>query len=201
VIRRLTVLAASLAVAAVPLAGCGDKAPGIPRGDAAEMIDLLQQAQEQSDDPQRCDELAATIRRVAARVRDLPAKTDQDVRDSLTNGVRNLAASARAQCRDTNTTTETTPTVPTTETVPPPTTETTPPPTTEVTPPPPTETTPPPTTPPTPTTPGTGGTGPGNGNGEGNGNGQGQGTGLGNGKRVPPGHQRGHGGRDKRGDG
>lgn len=167
--RRLTALAASLVLAAVPLAGCGDKAPGIPRGDAAEMVNLLKQVQVESDDPQRCDELLASIRALAAKVRSLPSSTDADVRDTLSSGVRNLASSARAQCDGTQTT-ETVPTqTVTTETVPPPTTETTPPPTTETTPPPTTETTPPPTTPPTPTTPDTGGTGPGNGNGNGNG--------------------------------
>jgi hypothetical protein len=174
VTRRLTALLACLALAFVPLAlaGCGDKEPGIPRGDAADLIDLLRKAQEESDDPQRCDELLATVRDIAARVRDLPSNVDADVRDSLTNGVRNLAALSRQQCEeaDTETTTTTTPAVPT-ETLPPPTSATTPPPPTETTPPPPTETTPPPTTPP-PTTPDTGGTGPGN-----DGNGAGPGAG------------------------
>lgn len=193
--RRLTALVASLALAVVPLAGCGNKAPGIPRGNASELIVLLKKAQVESDDPRRCNRLAATIRDIAAKVRALPAKTDKDVRDSLRNGVRNLAASARQQCAKADTTTTTTPTVPTTETAPPPTTDATPPPTTDSTPPPPsTATTPPPTTPtPTTTTPGPGGTGPGNGgsgNGSGNGNGQGQGTGIGNGKKVPPGDAR-----------
>jgi hypothetical protein len=175
------VLAACLGLAALPLAvaGCGDKKPGIPRSDASALISLLKQAQMESDNPQRCDELLVTIQDIAAKVRDLPSSTDPDVRDSLSNGVRNLAESARAQCDATQTTTTTTPTTPTTETVPPPTTETTPPPTTETTPPPTTETTPPPTTPPVPTTPGTGGTGPGN-NGNGNsGNGK---RGFGNGR-------------------
>jgi hypothetical protein len=168
--RRITTLVACLGLAIVPvaLAGCGDKEPGIPRGDAAELIVLLKKAQVESDDPQRCDELLATVRDVAAKVRALPSSTDPDVRASLANGVRNLAASARSECENTQTTTTTTPTVPTTETVPPPTTETVPPPTTETVPPPPTtETTPPATTPPVPTTPGTGGAGPGNGNGNG----------------------------------
>jgi hypothetical protein len=171
--RRLTALAACLALAAVPLAGCGNKAPGIPRGDASELISLLKKAQVESDDPQRCDELTGTIHDLAAKVRSLPSGIDADVRETLTNGVKNLAESARAQCDQAQTTTVTTPTV-TTETVPPPTTETTPPPTTETTPPPTTETTPPPTTPPVPTTPGTGGTGPGNGGVNGNGNGNGK---------------------------
>jgi hypothetical protein len=175
--RRLTALAACLALAALPLAvaGCGDKAPGIPRSDASEMINLLKRIQVESDDPQRCDQLFARIRDLAAKVRALPSNVDRDIRDSLSNGVRNLAESARAQCDQAQTTTTTTPTV-TTQTVPPPTTETVPPPTTETTPPPTTETTPPPTIPPTTTTPGTGGTGPGNNGGEG-------GNGFGNGKR------------------
>jgi hypothetical protein len=174
--RRLTALAACVAVVAMPLAGCGDKAPGVPKRDASELIRLLRKVQAASDDPQRCDELAAGIARVRARIQSLPSKVDADVRESLSNGVKNLAESARAQCENTKTTpTETTPTetVPT-ETVPP-TTETVPPPTTATTPPPPTQTTPPPTTPP-PTTPGPGGTGPGNGNGDGGGTGGGGGT-------------------------
>jgi hypothetical protein len=176
--RRFTALAAGLALAVVPLAGCGDKAPGIPRGDATALVRELKQIQVLSDDPQRCDDLIAAIQDLAAKVRALPSSTDRDVRDTLANGVRNLAESARVQCQGTQTTpTVTTPTV-TTETVPPPTTETTPPPTTETTPPPTTQTTPPPTSVPTPTTPGTGGQGPGNsGNGNGNGNGTGGGQG------------------------
>ena len=169
--RRLTSLSACLVLVAVPLAGCGKKEPGIPRSDASELIKLLQTAREQSDSLEKCDDLRATIRDIRAKVRDLPSRTDSDVRDSLSNGVRNLSDSAASLCSEekrpeTNTTptvpvpTETTPTETTpTETTP---TETTPP---ETTPP---ETTPPETTPapPVPTTPGTGGT-PGNGNGNG----------------------------------
>jgi hypothetical protein len=184
--RRLTALAATLVLAAVPLAGCGSKAPGVPRGDASAMIRELRRIQVLSDDPKRCNDLVAAIQNLAARVRSLPASTDPDVRDTLANGVRNLADSARTQCQGTQTIpTVTTPTV-TTQTVPPPTTQTTPPPTTQTTPPPTTQTTPPPTTPPTTTTPGTGtgggtgGTGPGN-NGRGNGNGFGNGGGGGQG--------------------
>jgi hypothetical protein len=176
--RRLTALAAILAVGAVPLAGCGgSKAPGIPKRDATELLRLLRKAQAESDNPQqRCDSLLATVRKLEQKVAALPSKVDRDVRDTLTNGVKNLAASSASLCQQTQTTptTPTTPTVPTTPTTPPPTTQTTPPPTTQTTPPPTTQTTPPPTTPP-PTTPGTGGTGPGAGNGNGNG--------IGNGKR------------------
>ncbi|MEA2468185.1 MAG: hypothetical protein QOJ57_2311, partial [Thermoleophilaceae bacterium] len=203
--RRLTTLAACFVLAAVPLAlaGCGNKAPGIPRSDASEMITVLKQIQVESDDPQRCDELSASIRQLAAKVRALPSNVDSDVRDTLTNGVRNLAESARAQCDQAQTTTTTTPTA-TTGTVPPPTTETLPPPTTETTPPPTTETTPPPTTPPVPTTPGTGGTGPGeNGGGAGNGgNGkrQGQGGRFGNGGSAGYGYGRGGSGNGQGGD-
>ena len=185
--RRLTALLATLALAAVPIAGCGKKEPGIPRGDASDLIKLLRTAREQADDPNKCDDLRDTIREVAAKVRELPDSTDRDVVESLRNGVRNLATDARDQCREeekpdkpktnTETTPETVPTGPETtppETTPPPTTppETTPP---ETTPPP--ETVPQPQPTPVPTTPGTGGQGPGNGNGNGNG------KGLGNGKK------------------
>jgi hypothetical protein len=183
-------MAACLAVVAIPLAGCGEEEPGIAKRDASELVRLLRKVQAASHDPQRCDELAADIDAVRVKVRALPSKVDADVRESLRNGVKNLAASARAQCENAQTTpTETTPTETTpTETVPPVTTETTPPPTTEPPPPPSqTETTPPPTNiPPIPTTPGTGGTGPGNGNGNGNGNANGQGKGVGKGEKKGP---------------
>jgi hypothetical protein len=172
------------------MAGCGKKEPGIPRSDASELIKLLRTVQDRADDPQKCDSLKSTIDELQARVRDLPSKTDSDVRDSLRNGVRNLELSANEQCKaaDTTPTTPTTPeTVPTTppETTPPETVPTTPPDTTPTTPP---ETTPPPTTPPVPTTPGTGGTGPGNGNGPGQG-----GNHFGNGNGKAHGHKPGKG--------
>ena len=166
--RRLTALAACFVLTAVPLAGCGDKAPGIPKRDASQLISLLRMARDEADNPtQQCDELLATVQEIDAKVRSLPSSVDSDVRDSLTNGVRNLAASAQQECSQTQTTptTPTTPTVPTTPTTPTETTPTTPTETTPTTP-----TTPPPTTPPettpTPTTPDTGGTGPGKGTGK-----------------------------------
>jgi hypothetical protein len=203
--RPLPALAACLAVVAMPLAGCGEKEPGIGKRDASELNRLLRKVQSASDDPQRCDDLAAYIDDVRVKVRELPSKVDADVRESLSNGVKNLAASAQAQCENTQTTpTETTPTETTpTETVPPVTTETAPPPTTPPTTPPPTTpppTTPPPTNiPPVPTTPGTGGTGPGNGNGQGKGIGKGSGGGGGKikGKHKEKDKPHGHGGRKK----
>jgi serine/threonine-protein kinase len=200
--RPIAALAACLAVVAIPLAGCGSKEPGIGKRDASELIRLLHKVQAASDDPQRCDELAADIADVRAKVRDLPSKVDADVRESLRNGVKNLDDSATAQCEKTKTTpTETTPTETTpTQTVPPVTTETAPPPT-ATTPPPPTATTPPPTNiPPIPTTPGTGGTGPGNGNGNGQGNANGQGKKGPKGKKGRTGKEKagkGHGGKKR----
>jgi hypothetical protein len=109
--RRLTALAACIAVVAVPLAGCGEEEPGIAKRDASELVRLLRKVQAASHDPQRCDELAADIDAVRVKVRALPSKVDADVRESLRNGVKNLAASARAQCENAQTTpTETTPT-------------------------------------------------------------------------------------------
>jgi TolA-binding protein len=192
--RGLTLLIACVALVAVALAGCGEKPPGIPKRQADTLIKLLRQAREQADDPEKCDSLQSTIRAVRARVERLPSKVDSDVRETLRNGVDNLASSAEQQCTETKTTptttTETTETVPTettpTETTPTETTptETTP---TETTP---TETTPTqPTTPSTPSVPETGGTGPGNsqpkrdrGNGRGAGYGRGdRGAGYGRG--------------------
>jgi cell division septation protein DedD len=172
--RRLTALAACLAVTALPLAGCGNKAPGLDKRDASELIRLLRKAQGASDDPARCNELLATISTLRAKVLALPSKVDSGVRESLSSGVDNLAQSARTNCQAAQTTpTQTTPTqTQTIPTTPPPTTAITPPPSTATTPPPSTSTAPPPTVPPVPTSPGTGGTGPGNGNGNGNGNGK-----------------------------
>jgi predicted small lipoprotein YifL len=198
--RRLTALAATLTVLAVPLAGCGDEGPGIPKRDATELVRLLKKAQTASDNPEaRCDSLLATVAKLNRKVGELPSDTDRDVRDTLANGVRNLAQSSASLCKGTQTTpTETTP-PPTTETIPPPTTQTIPPPTTQTIPPPTTETTPPPTT---PTVPNSGGTGPGGGNGNGGGGGgqgggNGNGSGSGNGKVK--GAKKGH--KDKSGQG
>ena len=180
--HRLTALAACLvALVAVPLAGCGDKAPGVSKRQASELVHLLRRAQSESDNPQRCNKLLATISSVSAKVQALPSKVDADVRESLSNGVKNLDESARSQCakaQTTPTTTATTPTA-TVPTTPPATTATTPTPTTPTTPPTTTTPSPPPTTTaPTPTTPapGTGGTGPGN---------AGTGGAVGNGQRKP----------------
>jgi predicted small lipoprotein YifL len=178
--RRLTTLVVAVALAAVPLAGCGGKAPGLPKSDAAALTKLLRRAQAASDNPQqRCDTLLAIVAKLNQKVAALPSNVDKDVRDSLANGVKNLSDSSASLCSQNQT--PTTPTTPTTPipTTPPPSTPTVPPQTTPTTPPQTTPTTPPPTTPPQ-TSPGTGGTGPGNGNGNGgNGNGNGRGTGGG----------------------
>ena len=202
--RRLTAIAVSIAVLAIPVAGCGDKAPGIPKRDASELTRLLRKAQTASDNPeQQCDVLLATVTKLERKVAELPSNVDSDVRDTLANGVRNLAESSTSLCQGTQTTPTTTTPPPTTETVPPPTTQTIPPPTTPTTPPPTTPTTPPPTT---PTVPGTGGTGPGNGNGGGNsgagggnGGGGGNGSGSGSGNGKVKGAKKGH--KDKGGHG
>lgn len=197
--RRLTALAACLAVAAVPLAGCGNKQPGLSKHDASELTRLLRKVQSASDDPQKCDLLAARVALVRVKVRQLPSKVDADVRESLRNGADNLAQSARAQCQNAQTTT--TPTIPTnttpTVTVPP-TTQTVPTPTTQTAPPPQTTTTPTATTPTPPTTPGTGGTGPGTGNGNGQGAVNGQGKGAGKKPKDKKGPKGPHGKAEKR---
>lgn len=175
--RRLTTLLTCAALFAVALGGCGDKAPGLPRSDAAELVQLLKTARAAAGNAQRCDTLLATIRDLEAKVASLPSDVDRDVRESLANGVKNLAVSAEAQCANTQTT-PTTPTVPTVPTTPTPTqTIPTTPQTTPTVPTTPTPT----TTTPTPTTTipgngGTGGTGPGGG-GEGGGGSNGSGSG------------------------
>ena len=179
---RLGALAVSLAFLAIIVAGCGDKAPGIPKRDASELTRLLRKAQTASDNPEaQCDVLLATVTKLERKVAELPANVDSDVRDTLANGVRNLSESSTSLCQGTQTTPTTTTPPPTTETVPPPTTHTIPPPNTQTVPPPNTQTTPPTTT---PTVPETGGTGPGSGGGggsSGGGNSGGGGSGGGNG--------------------
>jgi hypothetical protein len=160
--RRLTALIAC-AVLVLAAGGCGKKkAPGIPRSDASELVQLLKTARASAGDPQRCETLLGTISDLQTKVASLPAKVDRDVRESLANGVNNLSVSAQTQCEQTQTT-PTTPTVPTV----PQTTPTIPPPTQTI---PPTTPTFPttPTTPP-PTTPGGGGGGGGTGTGTGGG--------------------------------
>jgi hypothetical protein len=176
--RPLTALAVAVTLVALPLAGCGDNPPGLSNKQANELTRLLRKVQTASDNPeQRCDTLLAAVAKLNERVAALPSKVDKDVRDSLQNGVKNLADQSNSLCsqQKTPTTTTTTPTT-TVPTTPPQTTQTLPP-QPHTTPPP---TTPPPTTPP-PTTPGNGGTPPGNGNGNGNGNGGGDGGGGGDG--------------------
>lgn len=177
--RRLTAAAVCLGVAALPLAGCGSKGQELSSSEAAALVKLLRKAQAASDNPQqRCDTLLATVRKLDKKVAALPSKVDKDIRDSLSNGVKNLDDQSTSLCSQQQTPTNTTPTPTiTTPTVPPPTTVTVPPHTNTT--PPHTNTTPPPTTPPNNNP--SGGVTPGNGNGNGNGNGKGGGKGNGNG--------------------
>jgi hypothetical protein len=185
--RQLTALAVSCALLALPVAGCGDKAPGLSKRDASELIRLLKKAQTASDNPeQHCDTLLASVAKLDQKVAALPSNVDKDVRDSLANGVRNLTAKSESLCNQTKTptTTTTTPTTTIPTTPPPTTTQTIPPQTTHTTPP---HTVPPQTTPPQ-TTPGSGGTSPGNGNGNGGGSGNGNGNGSPGGGGISPGN-------------
>ena len=87
--HRATTLAITAALAALPLAGCGDKAPGLASKNANELIRLLRKAQTASDNPQHhCDRLLAAVAKLNERVAALPSKVDKDVRDSLQNGIR-----------------------------------------------------------------------------------------------------------------
>jgi hypothetical protein len=167
VIPRATALCALLALVFAGCGGGGDEKT-IPRDEAARLVELLQEAQVAAGDQDRCDRLLQLVPRIQAEVGDLPDSVDSDTRETLTDGVAQLADHAREECQDTETT-ETAPTTTTeTETVPPPTTETEtePPPTTETEPPPTTETEPPPTVP-EPTVPEEGGAEPPGGEGEG----------------------------------
>jgi hypothetical protein len=135
---------------AIAIAGCGggDKRT-IPHDDAAKLNHYLRVARDSAGNPDKCDTLQSAVRRAKAQVDALPSSVDSDTRQSLDNGVANLADRARQDCANVQTT-DTTPTTPTTPTVAPPTTTTAPPTNTE----PNTDTAPTtPTTPPTDTTP------------------------------------------------
>jgi hypothetical protein len=178
VIRRPTALLTAVAVAAaIPLAGCGGGGDEktIPHDDGAKLIRILHKARDAAGDPAKCDTLQSAVRQAKAQVDSLPSSVDSDTRQSLDNGVANLADRARQDCANVQTTTTPTTTTPTvsTPTVTPPPTETAPPtnttPTTPTTPPTNTEPTTPQTQPPPQTVPGqgNGGSPPGQGKGKG----------------------------------
>jgi hypothetical protein len=134
-------LACSYAVA------CGESDEGLLRDTRAEGLKANLDDLDDAVTKGQCERAAAEIQNLREQIAALPRSTDDALRRRLQQGVDNLAQVAPEDCRDTQTETQTqtTETVPTTETTPPPTTATTPPPTTETTPPPTTETTPPPT--------------------------------------------------------
>jgi hypothetical protein len=147
--RRRASLALLLVLASpVVFAGCGSSGKKtIPRSDAATLVRQLKAARAAAGTPPHCRRLLSAVAQARSTVDSLPSKVDRNTRDSLRNGVANLASSARQDCQNvqTNTSTATTPTV----TTPPTTTSAPPPPTTATTPPPTTHSTPaPPTTPP-----------------------------------------------------
>jgi hypothetical protein len=122
-----TAAAAAAALALVPLSGCGggDKRT-IPHDTGSTLIRLLKDARDQSGDPSKCRQLGLTVAALQARVGVLPPSVDRDTRDSLTNGVSNLADDARRECAHVQTTPTTTtpePTTPTQAPPPPPTSQ------------------------------------------------------------------------------
>jgi cell division protein FtsN len=159
-VRRILpfVLAALLGVGAAVLAACGAGGDGtIPAASASDLKREIDDVRKAVDDD-RCEEVTGQVRQVDEGIDDLPPTVDDQLRNSLRDGVNRLLSAARDECDDTpteTTTTETTETVPeetTTETVPTE-TETTPPPTTTQPPPPTTPQPPAPPPPPPPTEP------------------------------------------------
>jgi len=158
-VRRILpfVLAALLGVGAAVLAACGAGGDGtIPSASASDLKREINDVRKAVDD-NRCEEVTGQVRQVDEGIDDLPPTVDDQLRNSLRDGVNRLLSAARDECDDTptETTTETTETVPeetTTETAPTE-TETTPPPTTTQPPPPPTPQPPAPPPPPPPTEP------------------------------------------------
>jgi hypothetical protein len=130
---RQPVVLALVAALLVPLAGCGGsdkKGDPIPRAQAALIVARLQEAKRRND-PLRCHDLQRdTIPALRDRVAALPASTDSDVKQTLSDGIDHLNDLVSQECtqqQTTTTDTNTQPSVPTT----PPTTDTTP--TTETT--------------------------------------------------------------------
>lgn len=161
---RALVALLALAALLVSLAGCGGgHKKTIPTGDAATLIRQLRKARDAAGDAKKCAALQRAVSAAQATVAALPTSVDHDTCATLTNGVNNLDDTARQECANatTNTQTTTTPTTTTPTTNSTPTTNTQPPPATN------TQTTPTNTTPTTPTnttptTPGNGGANPGN---------------------------------------
>ena len=125
-------LAALLGVGAALLAACGSNGDGrIPAASASDLkreIGHVRKAVEGD----RCADVSGQLRQVDEGIDDLPPTVDDQLPNSLRDGVNRLLSAARDECDDTptETTTETTETVPeetTTETAPTE-TETTPPP-------------------------------------------------------------------------
>ncbi len=123
----------AVVVVAAAAAGCGDdEGAQIPRDDARDIVRRLQEAQRRFDqDPPVCGDLSEdTIPALERQVADLPEDVDQDVRETLDDGVAHLRDLIEAECaarrdepEDTDTDTTTTEET-TTETEPPTTTET-----------------------------------------------------------------------------
>jgi hypothetical protein len=126
-VRQPAVLALVAALVA-PIAGCGGsdkKGDPIPRAQAALIVARLQEAKRRND-PLRCHDLQRdTIPALRDRVAALPAGTDSDVKQTLSDGIDHLNDLVSQECTQQQTTptdTNTQPSVPST----PSTTETTP---------------------------------------------------------------------------
>ena len=147
----------AVVVALVAVAGCGGGTHRtIPHVTGATLIRQLKEARTAAGHASKCDELRRAISAAEATIASLPRRVDHDTRATLTNGIKNLDATAQRECTGVRTNTQTTPTATTatTQTTAPTTTQTTPPTTT-------TQTTPTQTTPTQTTPPANGGTPPG----------------------------------------
>ena len=95
---RATVAAVVAGALAVMAAGCGEDKKQIPRDDARGLEVVLRVAERQSEAGACSTLVRNTIPSLERRVRELPDRVDQDVRDSLTDGVSNLRNLAVAEC-------------------------------------------------------------------------------------------------------
>jgi hypothetical protein len=111
---RQTAALALAAAMAVPVAGCGGGKKGQPisRAEASQIIARLQEA-ERRNDPLRCNDLQRdTIPALRTLVDNLPAGTDSDVKQTVSDGIDHLNDLVSQECNQQKVPTESTPTQP-----------------------------------------------------------------------------------------
>jgi len=88
--------------ALVALPGCGgggSKGKPIPRLQADQMIHLLQQADQQSQDGRHCGGADAKVREAQGVLDGVPGSVDKDVRQGIADGMDRLRSLIASQCQ------------------------------------------------------------------------------------------------------